>query len=516
MVRPTPDPEPRESPAATAAAAVALGLPAADAEAVPVTPAVAETGAAASAAAAQAEHRATRKRRLHVALLTSLVARPLAVVIQLVSLPLFIRYLGPEGFGLYESVAALAVWLALTNAGLSMGLQNRLQDCYVSGDRALARRYVSSLTIALVVIAAAGLVVLSVVTPLVDWGRVFPTDAVRPVGETAWAFWVAGALTLVGVAVSTPYSIYAAYQELHVANVWDGAAKVLTLGACVAVVYTGFGLVGVVLASTGVYVAVRAVNAAWVFGWEKPWLRPSLRVFDGALLKVALAEGVYLFGLQMATGLIVHVDKLIIANRLGAGDVAAYAVVGRLFLLVHSVFVLIQWPLWPAYGEAIRRGDVAWARRMIRLMLVATTLGTVAWGAALYFFGGPIVGFVSHGERVDVSRSLIVAVTAFFVVRSWAECQSVPLNAAGVIKPQIGILLANGVLNTALALALVGPFGVVGVAWAFPISALLTSVWGYPALIRRHLSAGVGTSANRSPPAAAAAATGGSSTTGAA
>jgi Na+-driven multidrug efflux pump len=41
------------------------------------------------------------------------------------------------------------------------------------------------------------------------------------------------------------------------------------------------------------------------------------------------------------------------------------------------------------------------------------------------------------------------------------------------------------VLNLALALMLARPFGVEGVAWATPISAMLTSVWGYPWLMKK-------------------------------
>jgi Na+-driven multidrug efflux pump len=46
---------------------------------------------------------------------------------------------------------------------------------------------------------------------------------------------------------------------------------------------------------------------------------------------------------------------------------------------------------------------------------------------------------------------------------------------------------AHAVLNFVLALALAKPFGVEGVAWATPISALLTSAWGYPWMMRKYI-----------------------------
>jgi len=61
------------------------------------------------------------------------------------------------------------------------------------------------------------------------------------------------------------------------------------------------------------------------------------------------------------------------------------------------------------------------------------------------------------------------------------------MNSVGIFRPQIIMFGGHAVLNLALALTLARPFGVEGVAWATPISALLTSVWGYPWLMKKLL-----------------------------
>src|SRR5262245_30854345 len=100
------------------------------------------------------DHAAARTRRFIWSIITAFLTRPLAVVISLVTVPVFLKYLGGiERYGLYEAIGALAMWLAMTNAGMSLGLQNKLTDCYVSGDRELARRYVTAFMFALPVIA---------------------------------------------------------------------------------------------------------------------------------------------------------------------------------------------------------------------------------------------------------------------------------------------------------------------------------------------------------------------------
>jgi Na+-driven multidrug efflux pump len=105
----------------------------------------------------------------------------------------------------------------------------------------------------------------------------------------------------------------------------------------------------------------------------------------------------------------------------------------------------------------------------------------------LLLFGNPIFRLWTHGQTVHVPRSLIIATTALFVVRVVGECQSVVLNANAVLVPQIYLLAAHGTLNLLLSLTFVRHYGVVGVAWAFPLSGLLTSLWCYPWLIHRFL-----------------------------
>jgi O-antigen/teichoic acid export membrane protein len=101
---------------------------------------------------AHAPHRAERGRRLRHAVATSIMIKPLAVVIPLITVPLFLGYLGKERYGLFESIGAIGAWLALSDVGLALGLVNRLPECYVSGDQKLARRYISTQAVALAMI----------------------------------------------------------------------------------------------------------------------------------------------------------------------------------------------------------------------------------------------------------------------------------------------------------------------------------------------------------------------------
>jgi O-antigen/teichoic acid export membrane protein len=430
-------------------------------------------------------HRTERGRRLRLTIFTALATKPLAFLIPLVTVPMFLRYLGAERYGLYESIGAIGAWLALSNAGMGLGLMNRLTECYVSGDRELARRYVSTLTVALVGIGFCLLAVVTLAIPFVRWERVFTTQDPLAAVELPWAVWWVTMLTVAGLFLSLPAAIYAAYQDQSRSNLWDAAAKVVTLAAAVAVLYTHLGLVGVILAMTGATVAVRLLNIAYLFFAEKPWLRPRAGDFDRSLLSRLLLEGLALLALQTAMVAIFQTDKLIISNSLGPEAVTGYAIVGRLFMAIQGLVMLFLSPLWPAYGEAIQRGDVAWARRTYMKSLLFGCGAMVAGGLTMFFFHRDLLRLWTR-EECDVSGSLVLAMTASYTTWIWIGCHSLVLNAAGLLRPQLILMTAHALLNLLVATVLVRHWGVVGVAWAIAISGAATTLWGYPWVLWRH------------------------------
>ncbi len=426
---------------------------------------------------------AQRNRRLRLAIFSSFLTKPLAVVIPLVTVPLFLKYLGKERYGLYETIISLAGWLSLTNLGLGLGLMNKLTGCYVSQDRALARRHVSTLFCATAMLMVVFALTLLAVVPFVDWTSFFRMEGTMAQGELANAILLAGVLSLVTVFSNILSPIYSAYQELDRFNYWDGASKLFTLISCFVLAQTQWGLLGVLLAMLGAPVLVRLVNLVFLFAYEKPWLCPKTSLFEWSLLKPMMSEGLCFFLLQMAGVVLFSTDKLIISTCLGPAAVTDYAVVSRIFLMGYGIYLLFLMPMWPAYGEALRRHDWDWVKKHLRLSLWLGCGGVALLGVLLLWQGNAIL-HLWVGEAV-MPASLVVGLTLSFVFKAWVDCRSVVLNAAGYLRGQIYFWSIQAVLNLLLALTLVRPYGVLGVAWAGPISSVLTSFWGYPLMIKR-------------------------------
>ena len=118
----------------------------------------------------------------------------------------------------------------------------------------------------------------------------------------------------------------------------------------------------------------------------------------------------------------------------------------------------------------------------------SSLLVVLSSGLGMLVLGNRVIGWLSPGTTITVSKNLILAVTAMFVVRAWAESQSIALNSASVFTPQVILFGGHALLNVVVAIALAKPFGVEGVAWSTSLTGVVTSVWGYPWMIRKYIT----------------------------
>ena len=121
--------------------------------------------------------RRSRGGRIAVAASSGALARVLSSLLTLVSLPLAVRYLGPERFGVWATIASTVVFLNLLDLGIASTLTNHIAHSYALEDREYATRYTTN-ALALTTSAAciAGLV-LAVAWPSIHWMTLFNVAA---------------------------------------------------------------------------------------------------------------------------------------------------------------------------------------------------------------------------------------------------------------------------------------------------------------------------------------------------
>ena len=416
-----------------------------------------------------------RNRRIGATALASAGAKGIAILAGLMTVPLTIHSLGPEQFGLLTTItSATALLVGVADLGLSNGLISAISEAHGKNDRGLARKSVSSAFYMLALVSAVLGIVFIVIYDSVAWGQLFNATSAGAVAIAGPAVATMMFLTLVGLPLGTVNSVQLGYQQGYRSSVWAAAGSVIALAAIAVAAANHAALPVFVLAIAGGPLVANSLNWAAAVH-RQPWLLPRIGELGLATTKHLLRVGSLFFVLQVAALAGWQVDNIIVAQILGASAVTQYAVPMKLFMVIPMVLGFAFLPLWPAYREALVRGDKGWVRRTYRRSMMAAIVFSVPTSALLVVLGGPIIHWWV-GPSVTPPTVLLLALAAWTVVLSVTSANAMLLNGAHVIGFQVVSAVFMVSANVVISIIATQRIGVSGPAWGSAISVLVFDV----------------------------------------
>ena len=423
-----------------------------------------------------------RYRRIAFTSAAALGSRVVGMAANLVTVPLTFRYLGPERYGLWMVITSIIAMMAFADLGIGNGVVNSVAEAYGTGDRKLAREYVASAFALLLGIAVILAALGAMAYPHISWQKVFNVKSPTVASEGAAAFLVLFVWFIVNLPLSVINRAQTGLQQAYLANVVSTGGNILSLISVLIAIEFRCGLPLLVFASTFGSIAAVFFNG-WLLFREHPWLFPSSHSYRGNLALKVFKLGMMFFVLQCAVAVSYTSDNVVISQVLGVAAVAAYAVPQKLFSVVATLVAMGVGPMWPAYGEAIARGDSAWVLRAFQRSIRLVFLAVVPACTFLVVFGPWIV-------RMAMSKSLHVPMSVFIVLGLWSILSAALtpialfLNGAGIMKQQMALAIITSVVNLGLSIFMTRRFGVIGVCLGSLITQLLITVPAYVIIIK--------------------------------
>jgi O-antigen/teichoic acid export membrane protein len=378
-----------------------------------------------------------------------------------VIVPVVLNYLGHELYGVFATITAMAGLVGWADLGLGNGLLSEVAVAQGRDDAESTAQAVSTAFFALLGLAVVLGALFAAVYPFLPWDSIFNVsgDAASGVGEAAAAF-------AVGVLLALPLGVVQrveiGMQEMFIANAWQVFGRLLGLAGVIIAVAVGASLPYLVLAVAVPPALALAGNGGELFYRRRPWLRPTLKRVDRDVAGALLRIGSLFFVLAIAIAVAYESDALVLTQILGPTAVTTYAVTMRVFLVVPAFAGFVLTPLWPAYGEAISRGDTPWVRQTLRRAVKGGLLLSVSGAGLLALVARP---FIQVWAGFSPPYLLIVAAAIWVVVMTLGAVLAAFLNGARVIRAQIVLALMMMVANLGLSIAFTHWIGVSGVIW---------------------------------------------------
>jgi O-antigen/teichoic acid export membrane protein len=429
-----------------------------------------------------------RYRRAALTTLASFAGKGIAVLTTLVTVPLTLSYLGPERYGMWMTISSFIALVSFTDLGIGSALIGAISETNAARDDAKAREYVSGAAVMLGAMVAALSVAFAVAYPFVPWARVFNVQSGAASSEAGPAV-AALLLCQMGLMLlSFVGGVRMGFQEGFVNAIWGVLGSVFALVGVLVAVYVRASLPWLIVSVSVAPVLALLFNAWALFGRDHRAIRPSWAAVNRESLRRLFGLGLLFLILQLSVALAFSSANLVAAQVLGPEAVTQYSVPFRLFGIAMMVVMALVAPLWPAYADAIARGDAAWVRRTLARSLTFSVAFGVVTSLILVVFGGLILR-AWVGPTVVAPFGLLLGFGIWNVLAMTGTALSMLFNGAHVFRFQAWSALTMAATNLGLSIVLARHVGVAGIIWGGVISYTICCVipWAFfvPRLLAR-------------------------------
>lgn len=424
----------------------------------------------------QREHRAVRA----TAVFTAFNYAGMAV--SFISVPLLLRWLGRENYGLMLTALAFMNYLSFTGAGLNWGSIVLLSEAHGRDDRPeMAKIFRHSFVLGALSALGAGLIAFAVFAAARQGWRL-PMFADHPGADSLLL--VVALQCALGLLVSPIYAVFQGAQEGHWVGLYQGCARILSTAAITtAAWFTRDPALALFagLAATALFGLVATVHMRRVHPWL--FVRGAWR--EAAEYRRQLRTGAKIFGLQAARTVQSTAPVLVIGSLAGPAAVPLYSVPATLVGVIFGVFTSWNMSVQPAYGASWAVNDRDWVVRAFRRTLDLTLLlGTTAL-VGFTILGPSVIALWTHGA-LQPSEALCASVALVALVQ--AVSSAVQFCLVGINQHRSIALIE--VIHTAFALGGAGLsvawWGPVGVGPGIAAAYVATAAWlGFRDLARR-------------------------------
>ena len=215
----------------------------------------------------------SRYRRIVSAVWSGAAARLLSSLLTLVSLPLAVRYLGAERYGVWATITSTVVWINLLDLGIANTLTNHISHAFALDDKQLAARYFTSALALTAAVAAIAGTAFAFAFPRINWMALFNVSAGGGASEVK-ATVAAAALMLFGLPCDLAAKLLAGYQEVHRNNFAISAGAVASVAGLALGIVLRVSMPVLFVMSAGCLTLAGFATLLVTVAWAKPWLRP--------------------------------------------------------------------------------------------------------------------------------------------------------------------------------------------------------------------------------------------------
>lgn len=355
------------------------------------------------------------------------------IIVTFIAVPITLKYLGTERYGIWQTIMTLIGFVALTNFGIGNGLRNRVTEYFTEDDKVKLKKVISSAYITISVIAVAILIVAIPIFAIFNYNLIYTNINIKH-NEIAIAFIITisgfGINFILGLIKSISYGIH----KSHLVTLSQLISSIISLILTLFMVGKEPKLYIMAIIYSVSNIIVNIVLSAFIFSLDNKYI-PNIKLFDRIESKHLYSLGMSFFILEVMALLMTTSDNFIVAKLVGASDVTNYSIVNKVFNMIPTLFSIILIQVWSNTAKESTLGNYKNIKKMINkleLLLIPTAIVLII--LVLLF---NIISTIWLGKKINVSFLLIVSSALYAFVTCLNGIFVNIQNGLGIIKYQI-------------------------------------------------------------------------------
>lgn len=433
----------------------------------------------------RAEEALHRNRSIRLAVVTSLFSKLGTVILRLVSIPIAIRQLGMEEFGVYATITMVVALIDTFHVGIGPALTQAISKASAAGDRA---REQSVFVTAFLLSSGLTLLIAAILAGLLFFVPVATLFGAKFVPYTDSLHRACGiAIVIIATQLICMVCDKArdGYMETRYNNTWGAAGNFLGALLLAGGIWVFPTIEFLVLAINGSVAAGKLGNAVHLIGFQRPYLRPRFSLFQRRLVMPLIHDGIR-FTVGAFNALAEYnAASYLIARLTGPAAAGVYSVLITIHMSLTGIIQMVTIPTWPAVVDAAERGDIPWIRHTVRRLQFIGPAFAVAVGIGLVVFG-PWALPLWAGKEFNLDRMGLLAFSVYFLAHIWRHVNHMLLYGLGQVGASATVTaIEAAVVLGAVAWACSHGADLTRILWTMAATIAVVGSVTYPLLVRR-------------------------------
>lgn len=378
-----------------------------------------------------------------------MIYKILSMCLSYISIPLFLKYLGQQDYGLWMTIFSIVSWIYTFDLGIGNGLKNKLTESLTKKNYDEAREYITTGYVVLGIIAMCILVLGLIGIKVIDIGKFLNIDFYSE-SYIKLIFGLVFAITILNFIVFLYKTFYLSIHKSSIMNLSNFLFQLLFIVSLYALnYYNKVSLVTVAIIYPGINLILGLFFTKKFFDKYRE-LIPNIRSFSKKKIKGIGSIGISFFIIQISMLFILTVDNLLITKYVGTDAVATYSIVSKLFQAFIVIEAIISAPMWTLFLDSYIKNDKKWIIGMFKKLNILFLILII--GIIIFIFLVPYIIKIWIGEEIFIPKYLIFLWGFFVLNRVYGDIYMIFINGTGKIQLQMWLYILGGIINIPLSI----------------------------------------------------------------